>query len=101
MWSLRHVSVVFFYGTAMDWSSWRRQNQVTALSTRASQAQEDLPENPVAQELGRQRRGGSRWVFLLGTSSWYLSGLRKNIFICLYIYIMCLRFLEDLKVDLS
>ena len=70
----------------MDWSSWRRQNQVTALSTRASQAQEDLPENPVAQELGRQRRGGSRWVFLLGTSSWYLSGLRKNIFICLYIY---------------
>ena len=31
--------------------------QVTALSTRASQAQEDLPENPVAQELGRQRPG--------------------------------------------
>eukprot|EP00435_Cladocopium_sp_Y103_P009454 s171_g2.t1 len=28
--------------------------EVTALSTRASQAQEDLPENPVAQELGRQ-----------------------------------------------
>eukprot|EP00434_Breviolum_minutum_P005575 symbB.v1.2.004917.t1/scaffold263.1/size248082/18 len=28
--------------------------EVLALSTRASQAQEDLPENPVAEELGRQ-----------------------------------------------
>ena len=28
--------------------------QVLALSTRASHAQEDLPENPVAEELGRQ-----------------------------------------------
>ena len=62
----------FFYGTAMDWSSWRSQNQVTALSTRASQAQEDLPENPVAQELGRQRRGHVGcfcWGQVVGTCS--------------------------------